>query len=247
MFTNTGAFEVDTGIYTGRSPQDKYFVEREPSKSNIWWSPIPPNKPVSEKTFNVIYGDVKQYMNGKEAALPQAIENVIVKKLPGITNLAPFRYRPINTGAVSFVARLTDSNWARPFLNMPLDILDTVSVKASFGRDGSSLDADVSAPDVVWGDRHFKRVGAKVRTVGDMLSVDGGFTNMRDEKVGTDIGLKLSAGFDRIAAQISLDNHAKAQRLRGALGADVAFRKTPDGKTLALVNFNNDRDRKSVV
>ena len=66
MFTNTGAFEVDTGIYTGRSPQDKYFVEREPSKSNIWWSPIPPNKPVSEKTFNEIYGDVKQYMNGKE-------------------------------------------------------------------------------------------------------------------------------------------------------------------------------------
>ena len=57
---------MDTGIYTGRSPQDKYFVEREPSKNNIWWSPIPPNKPVSEKTFNEIYGDVKQYMNGKE-------------------------------------------------------------------------------------------------------------------------------------------------------------------------------------
>ena len=66
MFTNTGAFEVDTGIYTGRSPQDKYFVEREPSKSNIWWSPIPPNKPVSEKVFNEVYGDVRKYMDGKE-------------------------------------------------------------------------------------------------------------------------------------------------------------------------------------
>ena len=57
---------MDTGIYTGRSPQDKYFVEREPSKSNIWWSPIPPNKPVSEKVFNEVYDDVKKYMNGKE-------------------------------------------------------------------------------------------------------------------------------------------------------------------------------------
>ena len=66
VFTKTGAFEVDTGIYTGRSPQDKYFVEREPSKSNIWWSPIPPNKPVSEKVFNEVYDDVKKYMNGKE-------------------------------------------------------------------------------------------------------------------------------------------------------------------------------------
>ena len=183
------------------------------------------------------FGMAAVYGKFDYAALPQAIENVIAKKLPGITNLAPFRYRPISTGDVSFVARLSDSNWARPFLNLPLDILDTVSVRASFGRGGSSLDADISAPDVVWGDRHFKRVSATVRTLGGLLSVDGGFTNMRDENVGTDIGLKVSAGFDRIMAHVSLDNHAKTQRLRGVLGADVAFRKTPAGKTLALVNF----------
>ncbi len=187
------------------------------------------------------FGMAAVYGKFDYAVLPQAIENVIVKKLPGITNLAPFHYRPINAGAVDFVARLTDSNWARPFLNMPLDILDTVSVKASFGRDGISLDADISAPDVVWGDRHFKRVNAQVRTIGGVLSVDAGLTNMHDERVGTDIGLKASAGFDRITAQLSLDNHAKAQRLRGALATDVAFRKTLDGKTLALVNFNKSQ------
>ncbi len=191
--------------------------------------------------MNSDFGMAAVYGKFDYAVLPQAIENVIVKKLPGITNLAPFHYRPINVGSVDFVARLTDSDWARPFLNLPLDILDTVSVKASFGRDGISLDADVSAPDVVWGDRHFKNVSAKVRTVDGVLSVDGGFTNMANERVGTDIGLKASAGFDRITAQLSLDNHAKAQRLRGALDADVAFRKTPEGKTLALVNFNKSQ------
>ncbi len=191
--------------------------------------------------MNSDFGMAAVYGKFDYAVLPQAIENVIVKKLPGITNLAPFHYRPINVGSVDFVARLTDSNWARPFLNLPLDILDTVSVKASFGKDGISLDADVSAPDVVWGNRHFKNVNAKVRTEDGVLSVDAGLTNMTGKRVGTDVGVKATAGFDRITAQLSLDNHAKAQRLRGALGADVAFRKTPEGKTLALVNFNKSQ------
>jgi hypothetical protein len=44
------------------------------------------------------FGSAAVYGKFDYAALPQAIENVIVKKLPGITNLAPFRYRPIHAG-----------------------------------------------------------------------------------------------------------------------------------------------------
>ena len=32
-----GAVNVMTGIYTGRSPKDKYFVDNEASMSNVWW------------------------------------------------------------------------------------------------------------------------------------------------------------------------------------------------------------------
>ena len=31
-----GAAMVDTGIFTGRSPKDKYFVEENFSKDNLW-------------------------------------------------------------------------------------------------------------------------------------------------------------------------------------------------------------------
>ncbi|MBP3331440.1 MAG: phosphoenolpyruvate carboxykinase (ATP), partial [Tidjanibacter sp.] len=34
--TNTGAVNVMTGIYTGRSPKDKFFVMDEVSKDTIW-------------------------------------------------------------------------------------------------------------------------------------------------------------------------------------------------------------------
>jgi len=37
FITNTGAVSVDTGIFTGRSPKDKYIVKEPGSEENIWW------------------------------------------------------------------------------------------------------------------------------------------------------------------------------------------------------------------
>jgi phosphoenolpyruvate carboxykinase (ATP) len=36
--TSLGAVAVDTGIFTGRSPKDKYIVMDETTKDNIWWA-----------------------------------------------------------------------------------------------------------------------------------------------------------------------------------------------------------------
>ena len=33
-----GAVDVMTGIYTGRSPKDKYIVVDENSKDTVWWT-----------------------------------------------------------------------------------------------------------------------------------------------------------------------------------------------------------------
>ena len=36
--TELGAVNVMTGIYTGRSPKDKFFVKNEASEKNVWWT-----------------------------------------------------------------------------------------------------------------------------------------------------------------------------------------------------------------
>lgn len=36
--TTTGAVAVDTGIFTGRSPKDKYIVLDEKTKDTVWWT-----------------------------------------------------------------------------------------------------------------------------------------------------------------------------------------------------------------
>ena len=35
-----GAAMVDTGIYTGRSPKDKYIVNEPSSSDKIWWGSV---------------------------------------------------------------------------------------------------------------------------------------------------------------------------------------------------------------
>jgi phosphoenolpyruvate carboxykinase (ATP) len=53
--TDLGAVAVDTGIFTGRSPKDKFIVKEETSEKNIWWRnehrPASDNKPISEETW----------------------------------------------------------------------------------------------------------------------------------------------------------------------------------------------------
>lgn len=59
-----GTMMVDTGKFTGRSPKDKYFVRQDPSQGNIAWGSI--NQPVSEEIFEELYGEVIEYLSGKD-------------------------------------------------------------------------------------------------------------------------------------------------------------------------------------
>ena len=58
-----GSVMVDTGIYTGRSPKDKYIVEEESSNGKIWWGDV--NKKISNDIFEKLYDKVTQYYNSE--------------------------------------------------------------------------------------------------------------------------------------------------------------------------------------
>lgn len=52
-FTNNLTFTVDTGKFTGRSPNDKWFVIQPPSENNIWWGPV--NRGITPMAFDELY------------------------------------------------------------------------------------------------------------------------------------------------------------------------------------------------
>ena len=64
-----GALNVMTGIYTGRSPQDKYIVMDETSKDTVWWTSAEyknDNHPASNKAWEVVKDLAKKELSNKK-------------------------------------------------------------------------------------------------------------------------------------------------------------------------------------
>ena len=64
ILTNTGAVAVKTGVFTGRSPKDRYIVKDNVSENTIWWDGTI-NKPVSVDIWNDLKGVVQQELSNK--------------------------------------------------------------------------------------------------------------------------------------------------------------------------------------
>ena len=62
-----GSLIMDTGKFTGRSPKDKYFVEEDSTKDNLWWGPV--NKKISADVFETLKSRVMEFLDGEELYL----------------------------------------------------------------------------------------------------------------------------------------------------------------------------------
>ncbi|HPG32525.1 MAG: phosphoenolpyruvate carboxykinase (ATP) [Lentimicrobiaceae bacterium] len=68
VLTNSGAVSVDTGVFTGRSPKDKYIVHDAVSENTVWWSTIGKNdnKPISPDIWSHLKKIVIKQLSGKK-------------------------------------------------------------------------------------------------------------------------------------------------------------------------------------
>ncbi len=63
--SSTGALCADTGEFTGRSPEDKFFVNDELTRDAIWWEGDF-NHPVSPETFERMLDKMTGWLSGKD-------------------------------------------------------------------------------------------------------------------------------------------------------------------------------------
>ncbi|MFL2939526.1 MAG: phosphoenolpyruvate carboxykinase (ATP) [Candidatus Poseidoniales archaeon] len=62
--SSNGTVIVNTGIYTGRSPNDRFIVKNEETEKLIDWGDV--NLPLSEESFDILEKAVKKEMNQKD-------------------------------------------------------------------------------------------------------------------------------------------------------------------------------------
>jgi len=69
ILTQSGAIAVDTGIFTGRSPKDKYIVRDDTTRDTLWWNDVGngknDNQPLSQETWQALKDRCTQQLSGK--------------------------------------------------------------------------------------------------------------------------------------------------------------------------------------
>jgi phosphoenolpyruvate carboxykinase (ATP) len=70
LLTNTGALAIDTGEFTGRSPQDRFIVEDDVTRETVWWGDV--NKKFDAGKFDQLQEKMVKYLAGKEVFVRDA-------------------------------------------------------------------------------------------------------------------------------------------------------------------------------
>ena len=69
IITRSGAVAIDTGVFTGRSPKDKYVVLDDKTRGTVWWrsemAKVSDNKPVSYEIWNHCKNIASKQLSGK--------------------------------------------------------------------------------------------------------------------------------------------------------------------------------------
>lgn len=73
--TESGAIAVDTGVFTGRSPKDKYLVKDDRTRDTVWWSDQGKNdnKPIDQATWASLKSKVTERLSGKQLYVVDSI------------------------------------------------------------------------------------------------------------------------------------------------------------------------------
>lgn len=62
--SSTGALNIKTGKFTGRSPKDRFIVKDELTENSVDWNPI--NKPFSVENFDLLHAKLRRYMEERD-------------------------------------------------------------------------------------------------------------------------------------------------------------------------------------
>nr|WP_294773609.1 phosphoenolpyruvate carboxykinase (ATP) [uncultured Flavobacterium sp.] len=69
QLTELGAVNVMTGVFTGRSPKDKYIVKDSVTENTIWWTSdkaVNDNKPITQNTWEALKATTVDQLSGKK-------------------------------------------------------------------------------------------------------------------------------------------------------------------------------------
>lgn len=136
VLTTTGAVSVDTGVFTGRSPKDKFIVMDDTTRDTLWWDGTI-NRPTTPEVFDHCKGLVTEQLSGakklyvvdtfcgtnEDTRMKVRFIMEVAWQAHFVTNMfiRPSHYELANYGEPDFVclngSKTTNPNWKEQGLN----------------------------------------------------------------------------------------------------------------------------------
>lgn len=148
VVTDTGAVAVMTGVFTGRSPKDRYILKDDTTKDTIWWDGSI-NKPINQNVWDDCYKLVEKQLSSKDTLyvvdtfcgtnsdtrLKVRFIMEVAWQAHFVTNMfiRPSVYELENYGEPDFVSinasKITNPDWEKHGLNSEVFVLFNLTKK----------------------------------------------------------------------------------------------------------------------
>lgn len=112
VLASNGAFAAVTGIYTGRSPKDKFVVPHKEYASKIWWGEI--NHPLGFEHFEELRHSLAAYLQGREVYVLDAAAGADPEYRIPIQVITELAWHNLFTRQLFLRATPSDQNSTRP-------------------------------------------------------------------------------------------------------------------------------------
>lgn len=167
------------------------------------------------------------------ATLVQSVKNAIVRKLPGIQNLTPIKFRRTRANDFTVRATIRRTDWLREFAGIDADLRQPLRLSGSLSSAADNIELNVFAPDLTYKGTAYRQVSAVVTSPDNHLNADLSLVKVGPGGVGAEYRLEASATDDQLASVLTVDNHAARRRLTGRLNSTVRFERGAMGQSVA--------------
>ena len=137
-------------------------------------------------------------------------------------------------GDINIEARLTDTEWAATFLNIPLRLYSDVYLNASYNGKTGAFDMVCNADDIEYDGGRYENIRINGKTIEDTLAISGVLRKMIEGRRWVDLALKASAANDKINADVKWKDNKRGVFM-GEIGAETQLLSgngaMPDFKT----------------
>jgi phosphoenolpyruvate carboxykinase (ATP) len=92
VLSQTGAIVVNTGKFTGRSPEDKHIVVEKSSKDDIWWDG---NRAMTPEAFETLKLDMLDHLRGLDVEVQDLVCGSVAEHAVNIRLVAEFSWHAL--------------------------------------------------------------------------------------------------------------------------------------------------------